>query len=300
MDAVYIRLEGIPPPSIRWARFPFRCALRHQVLVWEFNTVPEFGRVIGESEDRVQRAVGAYRRYASGCDLAICVSRSLSDYVRTKLGVRRVKTVANGSDPDLFRPDVRPIDLAGRSDEQLHVVWIGSGGLAWHDFDVLRRASVIICERGLSSAIVFHLIGQEFLRAERLPVNVHYHGPQDYHTLPRWLAAMDVGLCIYREGPADYGSPLKLFDYMASGLTVVGTYQPQLHEVFEKLGQTDLLVPPGDAESLAQVLISLARDRERVRRHGEAGRQLVINYYNWRRAVQEAIQEIEVVRDGRR
>src|SRR5437868_11978735 len=95
---------------------------------------------------------------------------------------------------------------------------------------------------------------------------------------------MDVGLNVYRPGPADYSSPLKIFDYMASGLTVVSTVQPQVAEVFEQLGQTDLMVPTDRPEALADVLRQLARDRERLKRQGAAGRKLAVDYYNWRRA----------------
>ena len=77
---------------------------------------------------------------------------------------------------------------------------------------------------------------------------------------------MDVGLNVYRPGPADYSSPLKVFDYMASGLTVVSTEQPQAREIFEKLEQMDLLVPSDRPDVLADRLRMLASDRERVRK----------------------------------
>ena len=39
-----------------------------------------------------------------------------------------------------------------------------------------------------------------------MPANVHYYGVEDYERLPQWMSAMDVGLCLYRPGPADYSS----------------------------------------------------------------------------------------------
>jgi len=87
---------------------------------------------------------------------------------------------------------------------------------------------------------------------------------------------------------------------MASGLTVVGTFHPQLCEVFDQLGQRDLLVPPNDPNRLAQVLLRLALNRERIRSLGDAGRQLVIRSYNWRRAVRDTFREIESTLESRR
>ena len=104
---------------------------------------------------------------------------------------------------------------------------------------------------------------------------------------------MDVGLNVYHPGPADYSSPLKVFDYMASGLTVVSTEQPQAREIFQQLGQTDLLVPSDNPEALANVLRSLSTDRDRLHRQGAAGRKLVIDQYNWRRAARDTFAEID-------
>ena len=44
------------------------------------------------------------------------------------------------------------------------------------------------------------------------PPNVYYYGPEEYAHLPGWLSQMDVGLNVYRPGPADYSSPLKIFE----------------------------------------------------------------------------------------
>ena len=130
----------------------------------------------------------------------------------------------------------------------------------------------------------------------KAPPNLNYHGSELYTQLPGWLSAMGVGLNVYRPGPADFSSPLKVFDYMASGLAIVSTEQPQVREIFTQLNQTDLLVPSDQPEMLANVLRGLAADRERIKRLGAAGRELVINQYNWRRASRIPSRRIESLR----
>ncbi|MEE9613189.1 MAG: glycosyltransferase [Desulfatiglandales bacterium] len=294
-DVIYVRMEMRAPRVIRWAIPPRRLLIGSVPIVWEFNTVPEFGQVLGRSEADIQRAIQDFRHFGRGCDLAICVSRALEDYVRDNLGVKRVLTVPNGSDPDLFRPNVPSVRRIQRKSEQLNVVWIGSADLAWHNFALLSKTAQLLWNRGNGSRVAFHIIGQGFRLMRDMPPNINYYGPENYEMLPRWLAAMDVGLCLYHPGPADYGSPLKLFDYMASGLAVIGTFQPQVREVFEKLGQSDLLIPPDDAEALADVLLRLALNRKRIRRQANAGRQIVIDFYNWHRAVRDTFREIETI-----
>ena len=295
MDAIFTRIDDRLPDSSRWAMPPYRQLIGSPVMVWEFNTVPEFGVLLGRTERQVQSAIHAFRRYGRGCDLAICVSAELATYVRENLGIRRVVTIPNGSDPDLFRPGLKPVNRLQRNGQQLNVAWVGSANLAWNNFDLLRAAAQILWERGEQSQIAFHIIGQDFRFMGDMSPNVHYYGRQDYETLPRWLAAMDVGLCLYRPGPADFGSPVKLFDYMASGLMVVGTSQPQLREIFDKLRQPELLLRSDDPALLADLLCKIAKSPEWVRRQGDAGRQLVLEYYNWQRAVRDTFREIEII-----
>lgn len=300
MDVVYFRIEESPPRNICLTAAPYRQLLSSPVVVWEFNTVPEFGCVLGRSQQEIQQAIQGFKRYSRRCDLAVCVSRYLVEYVTDKLGIKRSLTVPNGSDPDLFQPQGSPVKRVQRINGRLNVVWIGSAYLSWHNFDLLRETAKLLWERDNGAGIMFHILGEVSKGLMRgMPRNVHYHGPEQYEMLPRWLAAMDVGLCLYHPGPADYSSPIKLFDYMASGLAVVSTFHPQVQEVFEQLGQTDLLVSPDDPESLAHMLLEVSLDRDRIRRQGDAGRQLVMKFYNWRRAAQDIIAEIKTIRDAR-
>lgn len=300
MDVLYVRVEYEPPGQARWAVAPWRQLVGNPVVVWEFNALPEFGRIIGRSDDEIRRAIHLFRRYGRGCDLAVCVSKAMVDYVRDRLGIPNVLVVPNGSDPELFRPGLIPVPRLQYESSALNVVWIGSADLAWHGFDLLRGAAELLWKHDRRTEVVFHLIGQGFSSIGDMPPNVNYYGAQSYKVLPRWLAAMDVGLVLYRSGPSDYSSPLKLFDYMASGLTVVSSHQPQVREVFEQLQQTDLLVANDDPDALAQTLLSLATDRDRVRKQGELGRQLVIDHYNWRRAVRDTLSEIAMLLESRR
>jgi glycosyltransferase involved in cell wall biosynthesis len=306
-------------------------------MVWEFNTIPEFGLLLGHPQSLVDSKIDLFRRLGRGCDLAVCVSDAIAGYCREKLGIRRTLTVPNGSDPTLFHPDLPPVPQVQRHPQRLNVVWIGSAELAWHNFELMEQAARLLWQSPDRERVAFHIIGQglakrptpgagqaqrtgqafsrrptqdqrnqgsaqaeplahEPLAPETLPPNIHYHGPADYQTIPHWLAAMDVGLCLYHPGVADYNSPLKLFDYLASGLAVIATPQPQVCEVFTQLENAqDLLVAPGDPQALAGILLRLAGDRERVRRLGQAGRQLIIDHYNWRRAVQDTLDAIQAL-----
>jgi glycosyltransferase involved in cell wall biosynthesis len=292
MDAIYVRIEHTVPVQILRLLSVNHKLFRIPLIVWEFNTIPEFGRVVGSTEEQILATIHTFRKFKHRCDLAVCVSREIADYVYKRLGISNTIVIPNGSDPELFRPDVVPINRFGHNPGVLNVVWMGSAHLSWHNLNLLRDAAWIIWDQKLEN-ILFHIIGDKPSNIGEMPQNVNYHGPVVYENLPQWLAAMDVGLCLYHPGPADSNSPIKLFDYMASGLTVVGTTHVQMREVFAKLNQIDLLVPPDDPQILVDVLSKLEQDRDRVLLQGEASRKLVIEHYNWHRAVQDTMKAID-------
>lgn len=70
------------------------------------------------------------------------------------------------------------------------------------------------------------------------------------------------------------GIPVALMEAMASGRAVVSTSISGIPELVEH-GVSGLLVPPGDAEALAEAMLALLEDRERAREMGRRGQQKV-------------------------
>lgn len=297
MDALYVRVESSFPKVCSWSMFPRRLLYGFPVVAWEFNTVPEHALLCGRPDKDVKRTMESFKHYGRGCDLAVCMTQRLGEQVRDRFGIQRVLVVPNGSDPGLFRPDVPVVNRMRQFLNKFNVAWIGTGKEPWHDFEMIGEVARLLCEADSGKNIVFHMIGPDVAGVmANMPPNVFYWGAESYKKLPGWLSGMHVGLSLYRQSPAtDDATPLKVFDYMASGLTVVSTPLPFMKELFSRLGQSDLIVPPGDSKLLANVLIGLASDRERVRHQGQAGRRLVIEHYNWRRAVQDTMNEMEKI-----
>ena len=287
MDALYIRLENAAPKILSWSLPPRRILYGFPLVVWEFNTLPD--ELTGVSKSGV-KSNGLYERYSRGCDLGVCVSPALSEIISSKLKIKRVITISNGSDPNLFTPEaaIAPRMLAFQ--DKFNVIWIGTIKEKWHDLDLLGDAARQLWLHENGRNINFHIIGAGLsgFMAE-MPPNVFYWGAEDYQRLPHWLAGMQVGLSLYKPGKSHYNSPLKLFDYMSSSLPVVSTEHPLAGGILEQIGAQDLMIPYGDPKALARVLMELASDREKCKRIGAAGRQLVVEKNNWRKAATETL-----------
>jgi glycosyltransferase involved in cell wall biosynthesis len=100
--------------------------------------------------------------------------------------------------------------------------------------------------------------------------------------VPLYLSAFDI--CAmphpWTEYFAYYTSPIKLFEYMASGRAIVASNLPGFAEVVCD-GDSALLVPPGDAEALAETITRLRDDRALRERLAERAYALVMSRYTW-------------------
>lgn len=89
----------------------------------------------------------------------------------------------------------------------------------------------------------------------------------------------------------DYGSPMKLFEYLASGRPSVLPDLPVVREVVRH-EEHALLFRPGDYLELAQCLRRLLGDRELRLRLGARGRALVCSEYTWRRNAERTVAAV--------
>ena len=291
-DCVYLRLEQVYRSPARWARSPYSRLIGQPPVIWEFNTAPPMIKAAGGSDADVAAAEETFRRLGRDVRLAICGTNEASAYAEETLGLRRAVAVANGSDPEMFSPTHAPDSRMEPYRDHLNVVWMGSSAVPWNDLPMLHRAAQMLALATDGRRITFHLLGEGAEPPGTAASNITTHGHQPYASLPAWLSAMDVGLCLYHPGPADFGSPLKLFDYLASGLAVISTPHPQVAAILDEAGQRDNVVAHHDAKALAQALTRLAEDRSRLDAHKERSRATLVAGYTWEHTVRRSYEAI--------
>jgi glycosyltransferase involved in cell wall biosynthesis len=113
-------------------------------------------------------------------------------------------------------------------------------------------------------------------------------GPVPYERMPLVVAASDLGVAPYDTRRLRqlrlgfYWSPLKVFEYMASGLPTVTIGRAPLGEIVRD-GQEGLHFAEADAPDLARALARLAGDPDLRRRLGANARARVVERYSWSR-----------------
>ena len=141
-----------------------------------------------------------------------------------------------------------------------------------------------------SIQVSFILIGGKghLRQHQSWPENVTLLDEVPYLDLPPYLASADLGLCFYQRpghGMVFYRSPLKVFDYMASGLPVIATEEEEMRPVVRR-GHNGLLVD-NDVEQIVEAILQIKENKGWRQRMGLAGREDVVRYYNWQRVAEE-------------
>jgi glycosyltransferase involved in cell wall biosynthesis len=93
------------------------------------------------------------------------------------------------------------------------------------------------------------------------------------------------------------GFSLPAVEAMACGVPVVGTTGGAVPEVIGRDGETGVLVPPGDPDSLAVALLRVLDDPELRARIGAAGRERALANFTWRKTAQRTAAHYEALLD---
>ncbi|WP_160752254.1 glycosyltransferase family 4 protein [Qipengyuania algicida] len=119
---------------------------------------------------------------------------------------------------------------------------------------------------------------------------ITYHGQVDRKVVGQIYASCFAGIVTLLPAPNHVNSqPNKLFEYMSSGLAVIGSNFPIWKSVIED-GEAGLLVDPSSPSQIAAAIQVLHEDRVRAERMGQQGARLVRELYNWNREGERLVE----------
>lgn len=217
----------------------------------------------------------------------VVVSSVLRDQLMANFRVppEKILVVPNAADPDKFHPFVEPlreiskVSLAGKN----IVGFVGSFA-PWHGLGLLLEAFRLVA-RDHPEALAI-LVGDGPQRSEiekkaasyGLADRVLFTGPIGHDALMHCVAAFSVGVM---PDSNDYGSPMKVFEYMALGKpVVVPDYGPLLDVITD--GQEGRVFARQDAHHLAACISQYFSDPPAMLAAGRKARARVEAVHNWK------------------
>jgi glycosyltransferase involved in cell wall biosynthesis len=227
---------------------------------------------------------------------------------------RRIVVAPNGVDPDLFDPARLTHDGAavrqrlGLTRDEVVVMFVGTFG-RWHGAEVLGRAIRLLAESDpewlTRQRVRFVLVGdgvgmteaQSSLGAAGRAVTT-CTGLVPQADAPAYLAASDLLVSPHvpnADGTPFFGSPTKLYEYMAMSRGVVAsalgqigeTLTPALHTHHlpergpDRAAELAVLAPPGDVEALSRGIRFLVDRRDWRVTLGANARRRVLERHTW-------------------
>ncbi|MEK7524331.1 MAG: glycosyltransferase family 4 protein [Patescibacteria group bacterium] len=238
-----------------------------------------------------------------GADKIAVVSDVLKDELITR-GIAQEKIIVNpnGVDPHLFHPQVDGSAMRKKYglENKIVIGFIGSFG-PWHGVEVLARSIKPIIKA--FPHMHFLIMGDGALRSS-VETIISVDGVKNAATLtgtiphdesPQYLAACDILASPHVpnvDGTRFFGSPTKLFEYMAMGKAIVASNLEQIGTVLED-EKTALLTKPGDIHDFVKAVIRLIPDSEFRKKLGENARKEVVQKYTWDQNAKRIIHAYE-------
>jgi len=254
---------------------------------------------VGRYWDRVGRLELLERYERLNLDAAARIF-VVSDVERRNLearGVAAEKIVVNpnGVDVERFRPGVGGVEVRhelGIRDDEVVAGFVGTFG-PWHGVEKLAEAIKLI------PAGRFLLVGSGSLQvevakrfeAEVASGRVIFTGAVGHERVPSLLDACDILVAPHvplADGSEFFGSPTKIFEYMAMGKGIVASRLGQIGEVLVD-GETALLVEPGNVEELRAAIVKMIENKGLREALGTRAREMAEKEHTWMHNAQRVL-----------
>ncbi|MFZ5516462.1 MAG: glycosyltransferase family 4 protein [Candidatus Zhuqueibacterota bacterium] len=226
-------------------------------------------------------------------DKVYVVSSELKNYYAKRgIAPEKIHVVPNGADEKRFRPDVDTRGILERYslNNKIVIGFIGSFHY-WHGVDNLLKFIKAILSQ--YNHVCFLLVGtgplkedlEKALAAEQKDGKVILPGYIPHEAIPAYLAVMDIVLAPYPRLDFFYYSPLKIFEYMAAGKTVIASRVGQIAEIIRE-NHDGMLVEPDDFDDMLEKSMKLIRENALRVQMGKNARHTIEQKYTWTRTAE--------------
>ena len=210
--------------------------------------------------------------------------------------------VPNGVDPNRFNPSISGLkvrDSLGIKEDEFVVSFVGSFG-PWHGSEILAETIPIVTTK--NKRIKYLFVG-DGVRLQNVKDIVSRNGTSGHvlfvgfinrDLISEYLAASDILVSPQvpnPDGTPFFGSPTKLFEYMAMGKAIIASDLDQIGRILISR-ENAILVPPGDVSELAEAILTLANDTCLCARLGRQARKIATERYSWDSHVQVILERI--------
>lgn len=207
------------------------------------------------------------------------------------IDAHKLHVVPNGVDTQRFSPST-PARIPA---DEFTIGFVGSLK-PWHGVEFLLQAFQLLQREWPTSRLL--IIGdgpmQRQLQREycspdsAIASRVHWIGSVAPSEVPGYLTSLDVAVAPYPNLPDFYFSPLKVYEYMACGITTVASDIGQLKSMI-KHRVDGFLYNPSSIAALASTLSMLAEQSAVRTEVGKRARRRAVDEFSWDRVLMRSL-----------
>jgi glycosyltransferase involved in cell wall biosynthesis len=266
-DFAYVRYSVSSAPF-----FPIlRLAIGSLPLVVEVNSLGSWGH---------PQLLWLERLALRQADHIVAISGLAADRIRETLASDAdvsITIVPNGVDFSRFAS----CKSKAKSSETIRVGYMGILKFNY-GLETLLEASRLLQETEFRFEFLVAGAGPARKELEELAdgLSVEFPGTVDFDSVPEWLANCDV-LVYTTSNTNSFQSPIKIFEYMASGTPIVAASTPQISTVLQD-GALGLIYDAENAEALADCIAEIVVDPVSARSRAEKARYTAEKSHSWK------------------
>jgi glycosyltransferase involved in cell wall biosynthesis len=241
-----------------------------------------------------------------GADLIVVVSHALRDEIEQRgVAPKKILVNPNGVNTEMYSPQVDgtmirdSYDLSGKT----VIGFIGTFG-RWHGAEVLVDAFGLLLNKypALRNKVALFYIGdgitmplvRQRVKALHIGNEVTFAGMVPQAKGPEYLASCDILASPHipnPDGTQFFGSPTKLFEYMAMGKGIVASSLGQLKDVL-KHQHTAWMVRPADPVDLMTGLEVMIENPGLRKQLGDNARSQAVDQHTWKKHTQNIMDAL--------
>jgi colanic acid biosynthesis glycosyl transferase WcaI len=225
-------------------------------------------------------------QYRIACKVIVLSEGMKKNLLMKSVGEEKIAVIANWADTERVVPGKRQNHFAEEHglEDRFVVLFAGNHGYIAALENIILAAEKLKDETGM----IFLLAGEgsvkkdlEELVEEKGLSNVKFLPSQPEKEWLEMLAASDLGLVTLRRDLAELNVPSKTYTIMAAGRPVLASV-PENSEVAVLVTAADAgaVIPPEDPGALAEIILQLRSDPDRLEEMGRNGRQYLLGRFN--------------------
>ena len=244
-------------------------------------------------------------------DLIIVVSKTLKcQLVERGIDPEKILLNPNGVEPTSYSPEIDGTEVRRKYnlDNKTVIGFIGTFG-PWHGAEVLAEAFGELLNRypEYKKTVRLLMVGdgatmhsvKKYINQYNVEAFSSFAGLIPQEKGPKYLAAADILVSSHvlnPDGTPFFGSPTKLFEYMAMGKGIIASDMDQIGEILEHK-KTAWMVKPNNVDTLVEGLKVLIDDENLRTNMGESARKEVIAKYTWEDHTKKIIEKLKEIHE---